>query len=1370
MINVTLPTDDTLTYDNTSPSLNDRDAAGTPTNPAFLAAIYTNDSGIRERSIFTDKGPIAKPVRVVQSGTSAVIETSTEVSLPGASLVSSHVGLYIRLSQRGLPATTFSIAVGSEVLASDSISTPDTLKVEVLRPSSVRTVYTTLNGSYKIVGVLSSTRVRLQASFTLPEGANGTLYWDLVDPRNGQIADDPIDVTVRVNGSVVVPEAVIGLLGQIVLPLTPTPTDDVQVDYAWCQNPTVEFRRLNSKEFRFNSWNRHSASGATTEQHNYRYNNALVRPSRYQTLGSLGLQIQPRLRALSYRAYERAYTPVFNDPTTLLLNSPTHKIAYPSARRVLSEEFTVYEGTTLPETATPPWTRHGTGLVSTSAGVLTITDNSTGVFPVGQTIFWTRELDLTFPCVFAFSWRMLITSTPLLDGVFTGVGAGYSDDLLAFVVGFLNVGGVRKLGFLRRGFGDNPSVEASWTGGLDATYLPTGLPIEFDWSTLHSYRLFKDSSGVVHLLVDGNIVDDLRITPNEAPFLEELNAPFDKLQGAFFGSLSRIAENSSDWDFVRSLTLPTNPIQTNPSSFVTYEGGANPEVSSKPWTPVGYHGTETILGGSLLLDSTSATGTSAQVGLIGGDFRGFVRLEPLLTMASQVVLDANVQLRTFTHGVDPYGLMFAVDDGTRLIQVAFLASASMPKLSYGGRSFPEAFSPYAWSSLGTALVTLVGRVLRIADSSALTGKVYYIDDLAPDASDDRVIAVTTDYFLEFRCNVTSYMPDPGGFAGVFGQISDGTRSVGILLEEVLGVRYVSLHSDGVTLARFVFNWSGTPHTYRLAKVTAGNLVSLFVDGTFLGSLDYTSFSLTPGAAIVSFGSATATSLASQSIVDWSYCNAWRSRSDLKRYVGIWKGFDGGSLTGYHLPQKASGTGAQVAGNGLGDSAANFVSALVSGGDQLIVDDGPNKGVYTVAAVVDAQNLTILGNWPSSPTRVAYRILKETDWTIPHKYRVTKDSSGSVDLLLDADPEALIRIGYNSIDLPESGRGIVKTISNGMASLVFGSFSPENLEQSLWDFVRYGITRTPTEHKIAPHHQVLNQWNVMESPERLTTVIPHTRTSYKSSSTGITPKQDPDFLTTPGLSAFTQLNEGTPLVPSTQTFEVRRPYPVQTNISTLGTPADVMANQSFTLNDDEVQYELILPDDILYSSLDVIEQNSGDEALISPFGDSSGPTSLAIQQTKRVCLNYTAGTLPEDDLMASTPWTRHSDVPADVMAAVLGGILTYQTIGSRTAYLNNTPLPDAPSLTTEVRFRLRLTNDATLGTGDTKVRFGLSAPGLTVALAFITTVLAERYVLVVDLNSGQYLGSVSFDFLDGNFHNYRIVRDPGAGVVRIFIDA
>lgn len=1350
-----------------------KDVAGNPIDPLFNEAIFTGYLPLTPRSVFTDKGPIAKPGLTIQTGFGAAVNTVTEVTLPGASLNSSHIGYYIKLGAMGLAPASSSSVTGTNVTVTDTLTLADLLRVEL--SGSATKVYATTSGIYQIVGIVSATRVRLQASLNAADPANGTLYWELINPRNGEIADDPSDVVVKINGTPVAVQAVVGLLGQVVLAQAPLPTDDVKVDYSWVCNPNVEFRRLNSKEFRLNSWNNDAHIGPTKSQHRYRYNNTLIRPSDYEPLDMLATLDQPEQRELHYRAYERAYTAVLNDPGTLLLNSPIHKIAFPSAQRTLAEQFVSYEGTLLPQNDS--WELHGSGTASVSAGVLTVKDTTSGPFPVGQPFFWTHDLDLTFTHAFALSWRFHISDVPVLNGIFTGVAAGYTDDKVAYVVGFLDDGGVKKIGFLKRGFGDDPSGVPAWTGGLDNTQTGTGLPATFNWSVLHSYRIFRDLNGTVRLFVDGDVVETLRITPDEAPFLEELNAPFDEIQGAFFGSLSREAENESQWDFVRYLILPTNPLQTAPSSFASYEADVKPEEAGKPWTPVGFHGTETLLSTDvLLLDSTSATDapTASQVGLMGGDFKGFIRMEPLLTMASNVSVDISTQLRTQTHGVDPYGLMFAVDDGSRLMQVAFFPHLATPKISYGGRSLPGDFSPYVWSSLGGATGAMLGRTLQITDASASDGLVYYIEDLAPLSSDDRVVSSAIDYIQEFRCRVVSYTADAGGFAGAFGQVFDSTRALGVMLEDVSGTLYATLHSDGVVVSRFAFNWDDDEfHTYRISKSTTGNLVTLFIDGDFVGSAAYSSFTASGGTAMISFGSSTAATNGSLSVVDWAYCNAWRLRDDLKHYVGIWKGSDSDSLVGYHLPLKASGRNAQVVGNALGDPLAHFYAANVVPGDRIIVDYGPNKGVYEVAAVGSDATLTIVGSWPSNPTLVDYRIAKETDWATQHKYRLLRGSTGEVSLFFENDNLPLLTVGYNSIDLPSSGTGLIRTLSNGLPAIAFGSFNSENLEQSSWDFVRYGITRSPTEIGIAPHHQFLNQWNVMESPERLTSSLPHSLTSFKSSSTGIVPKTSPDFLENPALKAFTILNEGTPLVPSTQTYQVRDPHPVQIYNGSLNSPEDVLNSPGgFVLNDSSYQLRLVIPNDILYSALDVIEQTEGEEALIAPFGDCCGPELGGLQYVKESCLVYDAdeNVVPEDDTSAPTPWSLESDVSADVFTTVFGGVLTYGTSGSRTIYKNNTTLPDAPGLQTEARFRLRLTDDATLGTGDTKVRFGLSAPGLTCALAFVTTPLAERLVLVADLNNGNYLGSVNFDFLDGSFHNYRIVRDPGAGVVRIFIDS
>jgi hypothetical protein len=491
----------------------------------------------------------------------------------------------------------------------------------------------------------------------------------------------------------------------------------------------------------------------------------------------------------------------------------------------------------------------------------------------------------------------------------------------------------------------------------------------------------------------------------------------------------------------------------------------------------------------------------------------------------------------------------------------------------------------------------------------------------------------------------------------------------------------------------------------------------------------------------------------------------------RHYVGLWKGSDPNSLTGYHLPLKASGTGALVVGNALGDTEADFFVDGVMVGDLLVVDVGSNKGVYEIAGISGPTSLTITVSWPASTSQVDYRIVTETDWTVQHKYRILKNPQGDVNVLIDSDPIPIIQTNYNSLDLPISAAGVVHTLTGGIAGIAFGSFEPSDLSQSSWDFVRYGITRALNELRIVPPHQVLNQWNVMASPEHLRTSIAHSHTSFKSSSTGIPPKIDPDFLADPNLIAYTLLNEGTPLVPSTQTFEVRAPFVTQEYVSALNRPEDVLNNDGdFTLNDGAVRFKLVVPDDVLYSCLDVIEQQTGEVDLITPFCDDCGLLSLALEYTKEVCLTYDGVLLPEDTA-SPTPWELVSDVPAQVSTTAFAGILTYSTgvLGTQTVYRNNTPLPDAPGLQTEAKFVLKLLNDSTGGTGDSQVRFGMSAPGMTLGLAFVTTPLAQRFVLALDLNSGSILGSAAFDYLDGAFHQYRIVRDPSFGTVQIFID-
>jgi len=1318
-----------------------KDIAGNPIDPSFNQTIFLSSVPLIARSVFVDKGPIAKPALTLQTGLTATINTANTITMPGASITSSMIGLYVTL-----------------------------------------TGTVTNGGSFRILAVLSATKVRLDASFSLPDISNGSISWQVFDPRDGEIADDPSDVIVRINGTPTVADAVVGLLGQIVLPTAPVHGDTVDVDYSWVSNPVVDFRRMNSKEFRFNNWNRDNGRPTDASQHKYRYNNTMVEPGTFVALDMRATIDQPLVRDLKYRAYERAYTAVFNDPNLLLFNSPVNKIAFPVLERTIASSFVNYQATSLPEAAPEPWTRYGTGTATVNIDELIVRDTTTGPFPTGNPIYWSRPIDLTFPHVFAAAWSLTINTTSITEGVFTGIAAGYSNDSRAIVVGYLKDGSTAKIGFLKAGYGSDPSSISAWTGGLDTAGLATGLPVTVDWSSLHSYRIYRDRAGTVRLYLDGSIVEILKVEESEMPYLEELNDPFNSLEGVFFGSLSREATNVSTWDFLRYTILPLNPLQSELSSYASYEGTTTPEVASDPWTPVGSHGTETILSNDyLLLDSTSATDltTESVAGYISGDFRGYTRLEPLLQAVSDAVLDVNVSLRTFTHGITPNAVMAAIDDGQYLLQLCFFPDKASPKFSYGGRSLPEAFAPYYWEKDGTLSPTMQGQNLHIVDNSTIgtAGIVYHLNDNETVSSDDRIVGYLSDYMLEFRVQVTAHTSDIGGFAGVMTNIYDSDKAVGIMLQDVSGTKYVTLHSDGVPVSggQFAFNWDdGEFHTYRLAKSTTGNLVSLFADAQLLGFVGYNVFVTTSYSpvGVVSFGSSTPASAQATSTSNWAYCNTWRVQTAPKRFVGIWKGFESDSLLGYHLPVKVTGRQASVAGNGLGDPSANFIAQGVSAsGDQLIVDTGPNKGVYTIQSRATT-TLTVSPPFPFGPSAVDYRIAAEVDWTVPRRYRLVRDPGGGIALFTDTNPTPLVRLSYSGTDLPVSRLGVPRLIAGDLPSVVFGAFDPTNISQTSWDFVRYGITRSFSEKGAVPHHQVMNQRNVIASFEHHRTNIAHTHTDFWSESEGIPPQTDPDLLRNTSLTAYTLLNEGTPLVPSTQTYEVRRPTPVYVSLVSFNSPVDLLNDQGFLLNTSEREIKLLVPDDVLYDSLHVIETQTGSTSLIAPFSDESEPYDLGTFQFQNTtCLNYDGTVLPENDTTASTPWVLDSDTPAHAYASAFSGVLTYGTdgVGTKTIYRNVTPLPDQISLQTEVTFRLKLLNDSSGGLGDTQVRFGWSSVGMTMALAFITSPIGQRYVLVLDLNNNTVLGGVLFDFNDGAFHNYRLVRDVETASIQVFID-
>lgn len=278
---------------------------------------------------------------------------------------------------------------------------------------------------------------RVRAPRAAPVTGSGPLCgpfpWTIVDLRPGRIADDPSDVSVTVNGLPTTVEAVFGLLGAVVLAVKPSPGDTVLVDYDYLVNPPTQIQRLNSPEFNLNQAGNLNQSGLP--DHRYRARAVLMDPADPRTVKS---SLKPGRTGWKYKAIQRAYSAVLNDPTTLLLNVPTNRLSLPVLDAPTPERTVRYDPSSLPDASTDPWTLAGYGEVSVTPGgrELVVVDSVAQYGTDSQPPFYWHSLDLRAPSSVHCAFRMS-ASCDVYDGVHGGPGFGFSDGYRAAVGGLL---------------------------------------------------------------------------------------------------------------------------------------------------------------------------------------------------------------------------------------------------------------------------------------------------------------------------------------------------------------------------------------------------------------------------------------------------------------------------------------------------------------------------------------------------------------------------------------------------------------------------------------------------------------------------------------------------------------------------------------------------------------------------------------------------------------------------------------------------------------------------------------------------------------------------------------------------------------------
>ena len=240
---------------------------------------------------------------------------------------------------------------------------------------------------------------------------------------------------------------------------------EVEADYIWFSNPPLEIEGLNTRGLTLNKWDRSvthtpgvpSPIPATAE--------GAGQTGRFP----MGIALGPYKRESPieighrYIGFQRDYSALLNEPTTLIINQNPHRVSVGGVSASALIESAAFDGTTTPPDATPSWTLAGVdGGSVVGDGSYQVVDASTGPYGVGTAAIYQRDVDLSLAASVTDIARLKVESYTA-DGVFTGVGFGVHDGLHLCVVGLLVIDTVQHVGILKDA--PNAHLEAGWEIG-----------------------------------------------------------------------------------------------------------------------------------------------------------------------------------------------------------------------------------------------------------------------------------------------------------------------------------------------------------------------------------------------------------------------------------------------------------------------------------------------------------------------------------------------------------------------------------------------------------------------------------------------------------------------------------------------------------------------------------------------------------------------------------------------------------------------------------------------------------------------------------------------------------------------------------------
>lgn len=929
------------------------------------------------------------------------------------------------------------------------------------------------------------------------------------------------------------------------IPMLPLgdPQADVEVDYVWFQSPVMEMAGLDTPGLVFDQYvipqghhwpaslSAQASQIGAADTNRFPFSVVLEGYERHK----------PLYIGHRYLGFEREYSALLDSPTTLLLDQAPGKAALPGFERIVQGTAVAYEATSAPSLT---WTQTGTdfGQVNVGMGTYTLIDAKTGSYnpTEAQSTFYSQEFEV-FPRTSSLVGRLQSfegalfsgaapvgadTPTATYNGVFSGISFGCHDSQTLSLLGLLKINGVYHVGLLLNP--EEPNLAASWrvvpwavasaasqttvtmptanvplgfapgmrfqvldglqagvytatsvmaqaTTGVTAVSFTPALPTKWDtygakyfdaaFEVRHTldfftYRLEITSVGTT-VNVSGEISGQaMNLTGLPAPARASLLVPMAGQGHVFWGSLDDRAASKAVWSFFRYSLVPEERLISSGFLAVSAEMVALPEDGTNPWFLTNNFGTATLSSGSLLLKGTSESSLN--------DFSlGYGRLEAFLT--PEALFDYRSTFRVDSGVLGAGDIWFEINDGQRLVRlvnvlyregypdnITYRQLIKMPVVSVAGILSPL---DQGWAASGAPLGRPQNAYFTTTQAAGAAGGLYTksLDLTGLNYSDPG------SRLAEARFRVDSCTPHTDLYAPVQFWLDvptgvPGGMMAGVLLQTPGSVVLAS--SAGVH-GTYAFDWNdGEFHTYRVVADMPGGTVALLIDDAIqLPTTNLAGYGAGTGTDSVFFGGGSLSGHPGNpaAVVTWaSVSYQGLPPADAKRCLGIWTGGDVDDINSYELPRSD---------NSSAPNSWQF-GPTVPG-----MDSGPVIG--------DPLRPASDWDWQSD---MEIRLYRDPEWGVtlfmptlpaPPFYQAEGGGAGTGYWTESVEPSlGWVNVEYDRLPLASKPFGYVR----------FGALDPRTVSQQRYDWVRYRMFRSPKDNRTAPHHMVLDQFNVIRSGE------------------------------------------------------------------------------------------------------------------------------------------------------------------------------------------------------------------------------------------------------------------------------------------------